>query len=113
MVEETGITSLGGNTMEHVVIIGGIAGGMSAASKLRRLDEKVKISVYEKDSHISYGACGLPYYISGITKSHEDLLARTVEDFEKRNIQVYIRHEAISVDPEKCEEPYYRRGIMG
>ncbi|WP_339145400.1 MULTISPECIES: CoA-disulfide reductase [unclassified Sutcliffiella] len=86
--------------MEHVVIIGGIAGGMSAASKLRRLDEKVKISVFEKDSHISYGACGLPYYISGITKSHEDLLARTVEDFEKRNIQVHIHHEAISVDPE-------------
>ncbi len=86
--------------MEHVVIIGGIAGGMSAASKLRRLDETVKISVFEKDSHISYGACGLPYYISGVTKSHEDLLARTVEDFEERNIQVHIHHEVISVDPE-------------
>lgn len=87
--------------MEHVVIIGGIAGGMSAASKLRRLDENVKISVYEKDSHISYGACGLPYYISGVTKSHEDLLARTLEDFEERNIKVHIHHEAISVDPKK------------
>ena len=103
MVDNAVITSLGGNSMEHVVIIGGIAGGMSAASKLRRLDEKVKISVFEMDSHISYGACGLPYYISGVTKSHEDLLARTVEDFEKRNIQVYLHHEAISVDSEnKC-----------
>ncbi|KMJ58257.1 NADH dehydrogenase [Bacillus sp. LL01] len=84
--------------MEHVVIIGGIAGGMSAASKLRRLDETVKITVFEKDSHVSYGACGLPYYISGVTKSHEDLLARTVEEFEERDIQVHIHHEVINVD---------------
>jgi NADPH-dependent 2,4-dienoyl-CoA reductase/sulfur reductase-like enzyme len=86
--------------MEHVVIIGGVAGGMSAASKLRRLNKEVKITVFEKDPHISYGACGLPYYISGVTKSHEDLLARTVEDFEKRNISVHIHHEVIKVDAE-------------
>ncbi|MEA3321900.1 MAG: CoA-disulfide reductase [Bacillota bacterium] len=84
--------------MEHVVIIGGIAGGMSAASKLRRLDETVKISVFEKDEYVSYGACGLPYYISGVTESHEDLLARTVEEFEERDIQVHIHHEVTKVD---------------
>ncbi|TYS70976.1 CoA-disulfide reductase [Sutcliffiella horikoshii] len=84
--------------MEHVVIIGGIAGGMSAASKLRRLDETVKISVFEKDEYVSYGACGLPYYISGVTESHEDLLARTVEDFEERDIAVHIHHEVTNVD---------------
>jgi NADPH-dependent 2,4-dienoyl-CoA reductase/sulfur reductase-like enzyme len=84
--------------MEHVVIIGGIAGGMSAASKLRRLDKTVKISVFEKDEYVSYGACGLPYYISGVTESHEDLLARTVEEFEERDIQVHIHHEVTKVD---------------
>ncbi|MGM0836664.1 MAG: CoA-disulfide reductase [Bacillota bacterium] len=87
--------------MEHIVIIGGIAGGMSAASKLRRLKENVKITVFEKDEHISYGACGLPYYISGVTESHEDLLARTVEDFEKRNIRVHIQHEVKKVMPKQ------------
>ncbi|WP_078381296.1 CoA-disulfide reductase [Sutcliffiella halmapala] len=87
--------------MEHVVIVGGIAGGMSTASKLRRLKEDIKITVYEKDEHISYGACGLPYYISGVTASHEDLLARTVEDFEKRNIQVNINHEVKGVNLNK------------
>ncbi|WP_404461806.1 CoA-disulfide reductase [Sutcliffiella horikoshii] len=85
--------------MEHVVIIGGIAGGMSAASKLRRLDETIKISVFEKDEHVSYGACGLPYYISGVTESHKDLLARTVEEFEERDIAVHIHHEVTDVDP--------------
>lgn len=80
------------------MIIGGIAGGMSAASKLRRLDKKVKISVFEKDEYVSYGACGLPYYISGVTESHEDLLARTVEEFEERDIQVHIHHEVTKVD---------------
>ncbi|MCA1319258.1 CoA-disulfide reductase [Bacillus tianshenii] len=87
--------------MEHIVIIGGIAGGMSAASKLRRLREDVKITVFEKDEHISYGACGLPYYISGVTKSHKDLLARTVEDFEKRDIKVNTQHEVKKVMPEQ------------
>ncbi|WP_404470133.1 CoA-disulfide reductase [Sutcliffiella horikoshii] len=85
--------------MEHVVITGGIAGGMSAASKLRRLDETIKISVFEKDEHVSYGACGLPYYISGVTESHKDLLARTVEEFEERDIAVHIHHEVTAVDP--------------
>ncbi|MBM7622253.1 NADPH-dependent 2,4-dienoyl-CoA reductase/sulfur reductase-like enzyme [Bacillus tianshenii] len=87
--------------MEHIVIIGGIAGGMSAASKLRRLREDVKITVFEKDEHISYGACGLPYYISGVTKSHKDLLARTVEDFEKRDIKVNTQHEVKKVNHEQ------------
>ncbi|QFT88518.1 NADH peroxidase [Bacillus sp. THAF10] len=89
--------------MEHVIIIGGIAGGMSAASKLRRLNGDIKITVFEKDSHISYGACGLPYYISGVTPSHEELLARTVEDFEEREIRVHINHEVTKVDPLKKE----------
>ncbi|CAG9620554.1 CoA-disulfide reductase [Sutcliffiella rhizosphaerae] len=85
--------------MDQVVIIGGVAGGMSAAAKLRRLDKKVKILVFEKDSYISYGACGLPYYIAGVTKSHQDLLARTKEDFEKSNIHVHIHHDVTRIDP--------------
>ena len=84
--------------MEHVVIIGGVAGGMSAASKLRRLNKEVKITVFEKDEHVSYGACGLPYYISGVTESHEQLLARSIEDFEERNIKVHTLMEVIEVN---------------
>ncbi|WP_096154939.1 MULTISPECIES: CoA-disulfide reductase [Bacillus] len=87
--------------MEHVVIIGGVAGGMSAASKLRRLNEDLKITVFEKDEHVSYGACGLPYYISGVTETHEELLARSVEDFEKRNIHVHLHTEVIEVNAEQ------------
>ncbi|WP_223700574.1 CoA-disulfide reductase [Sutcliffiella deserti] len=84
--------------MEHVVIIGGVAGGMSAAAKLRRLREDIKITVYEKDEHISYGACGLPYYISGVTENYKDLLARSVEDFQKHKIEVKIQHEVKKVN---------------
>ena len=84
--------------MDHVVIIGGVAGGMSAASKLRRLNKDVKITVFEKDEHVSYGACGLPYYISGVTESHEQLLARSIEDFEERNIKVHTLMEVIEVN---------------
>ncbi|MFC3883323.1 CoA-disulfide reductase [Bacillus songklensis] len=89
--------------MERVLIIGGVAAGMSAASQLRRLNKSAEIIVFEKGEDVSYGACGLPYYISGVTKSHEDLIARTLIEFEERGIQVYTQHEVQQVDVHKRE----------
>ncbi|MDA3931895.1 MAG: CoA-disulfide reductase [Tenericutes bacterium] len=83
------------------IIIGGVAAGMSAASKLRRLDEKATIHVYEKGHDLSYGACGMPYYLGGIIKDEKELVARTKADFEKKNIHVFLNHEVIKVNPKK------------
>ncbi|UNL85869.1 CoA-disulfide reductase [Priestia koreensis] len=87
--------------MKRVVIIGGVAAGMSAASKLRRLEEETEIIVFEKGEDISYGACGLPYYIAGTISSSDRLVARTKEEFEKQGINVYLRHEAVALSPEE------------
>ena len=78
--------------MKRVVIIGGVAAGMSAASQLRRMKEKeeVEILVFEKGGDISYSACGMPYYLSGVVKEKDDLIARTKQEFEERNISVHL-----------------------
>ena len=69
------------------VIIGGVAAGMSAASKLKRLlKDDVEIVVYEKGGEVSYGACGIPFYISDHIKQGKDLIARTAEEFAKSGI---------------------------
>ncbi|MBM7704759.1 CoA-disulfide reductase [Metabacillus iocasae] len=89
--------------MDKVVIIGGVAAGMSAASQLRRLNEEVEIVVFEKGKHVSYGACGLPYYISGIIQDEEELIARTKEEFQKRRIDIHTLHEVVEVNETKKE----------
>lgn len=82
-----------------VVIIGGVAAGMSTATKLKRnLGEQVEIVVYEKGNEISYGACGIPFYVSDHIKKGEDLIARTPEQFAASGIPVKIYHEVIAVD---------------
>ncbi|MCF7924797.1 MAG: CoA-disulfide reductase [Candidatus Izimaplasma sp.] len=81
------------------IIIGGVAAGMSAASKLRRLDNNAQILVYEKGTDLSYGACGMPYYLGNIIQDESKLIARYKEDFEKKNIQVFTNHEVIKVNP--------------
>ncbi|MGM0496101.1 MAG: CoA-disulfide reductase [Bacillota bacterium] len=81
------------------IIIGGVAAGMSAASKLRRLDKDAIIHVYEKGSDLSYGACGMPYYLGGLIENEEKLIARTKSDFEKKNIKVFLKHEVVKVNP--------------
>ena len=58
----------------RVIIIGGVAGGMSAATRLRRLDESAEIIVLEKSGHVSYANCGLPYYVGGVIENEKDLL---------------------------------------
>lgn len=85
-----------------IVIIGGNAAGMSAASKARRNDPKADIIVLEKSGDVSYGACGLPYFISGEIEKAESLIAVPYEDFiEKRSIDVRMHHEALAFDGHK------------
>ena len=85
--------------MLKVVIIGGVAGGMSAAARLRRLDESAEIVVFEKGEYISYANCGLPYYIGGAIKEREKLLVQTEASFESRfNVDVRPGTEVISID---------------
>lgn len=84
-----------------LVVVGGVAAGMSAASKARRIDPDMDIVVYEKGGHVSYGACGLPYYVQGIIPDHHRLIVRTPEQFAKQGIQVFTRHEVTGIDPER------------
>jgi NADPH-dependent 2,4-dienoyl-CoA reductase/sulfur reductase-like enzyme len=86
---------------ERLVVIGGDAAGMSAASKVRREDPEREIIVFERGPHTSYSACGLPYYIAGMIKDSDDLVARTPEKFkEKYNIDARVGHEVLRIDPD-------------
>jgi NADPH-dependent 2,4-dienoyl-CoA reductase/sulfur reductase-like enzyme len=82
-----------------IVIVGGVAAGMSAASKIRRTDENAEVVVYEKGQFLSYGACGLPYYVSGANEDYRKLIARTKEQFERMGIRAHTRHEVLKVVP--------------
>ena len=62
-----------------VIIIGGVAGGATAAARIRRLNEKAEIVIYERSGYISYANCGLPYYIGGVIEDKEDLALQTPE----------------------------------
>lgn len=86
---------------KEVVIVGGVAAGMSAASKLKRTNKDVRITVFEADEIVSYGACGLPYYVSGLIENREDLIARTPEAFREKDIHVKTKHRVEKVFPEK------------
>ncbi|MEZ5053678.1 MAG: FAD-dependent oxidoreductase [Chitinophagales bacterium] len=81
------------------VIIGGVAGGATAAARLRRLDENASITIIEKGEYISYANCGLPYYIGNIIKERDKLLVQTAASFSQRfNIDVRILSEAIAIN---------------
>lgn len=81
-----------------VIIIGGVAAGMSAASKIRRTQYDSEVIVYEKGETLSYGACGLPYYIGDEIKDANKMIARTKKTFENMGITIHIKHEVINVD---------------
>lgn len=83
---------------ERLVVIGGCAAGMSAASKARRVNPDLDIVVYEKTGFVSYGECGLPYYVSGLVDDHHKLVARTPAQFAKRGIEVHLHHEVTEID---------------
>ena len=81
------------------IVIGGVAAGMSAASKLRRMQPEAEITVYEKGGFLSYGACGLPYYIGDFNTEPAKLIARTREQYREMNIDCRLHHEVLRVDP--------------
>lgn len=87
--------------MKRYLVIGGVAGGASAAARLRRLDEKAVITVIERGSYPSFSNCALPYYVGGTIASAEQLILMSPEKFKKQhNIDVRVREEALSIDRE-------------
>lgn len=84
------------------VIVGGVAGGATAAARIRRLTEDAEIILFEKGAYISYANCGLPYYIGGVIEERDRLFVQTPEAFGQRfNIDVRTRSEVIAIHPEK------------
>ncbi len=84
-----------------IVIVGGVAGGMSAATRLRRLMEDAEIVVFEKGPYVSFANCGLPYYLSGEISERENLLVQTPESLSARFcLDVRPNHEVTAIFPE-------------
>lgn len=99
------------DSSQKVLIIGGVAGGASAAARLRRLDEKADIIMFERGEYISFANCGLPYYIGGEIKQKDALTLQTPESFKARfNIDVRIKSEVISIDPKEKTVTVKNRG---
>jgi len=87
---------------KKILIIGGVAGGASAAARLRRLDETTEIIMFERGDYISYANCGLPYYIGGAIKNRDDLLLQTPESFKRRfNVDVRVKSEVVKINRQK------------
>ncbi|MDO4060464.1 FAD-dependent oxidoreductase [Clavibacter michiganensis] len=83
----------------RTVIIGGVAGGMSAATRLRRLDEEREILVFERGAYVSFANCGLPYYVGGVIPERASLLLQTPESLAARfRLDVRVRHEVVGID---------------
>ena len=83
-----------------VVIVGGVAGGASAAARIRRLDEHAQIVIIERSGYMSYANCGLPYYVGGVIKEQEELTLQTPESFWDRfRIDVRVQQEATAINP--------------
>lgn len=87
--------------MEKIVIIGGVAAGTKAAAKSRRLKPDAQIDIYTDDTHVSYSACGLPFFIEGNFNDEEMLIARTVEEFEADNIHIHLLNKVTKILPDK------------
>lgn len=81
-----------------VIIIGGIAAGMSAAAKFKRLSPKDDVVVYEKGDIVSFGACGLPYYVGDFFDDSREMIARTPEEFRESGVEIHTEHEVIDVN---------------
>ena len=85
-----------------VVIIGGVAGGATAAARIRRLDEQAEIFVFERSGYISYANCGLPYYIGGVIENPQQLTLQTPESFFSRfRVHMKVHHEVTAIHPER------------
>lgn len=84
---------------ERLVVVGGVAAGMSAAAKARRTTKDLDVVVYEQSGFVAYGSCGFPYFIKGEVPRVEDLVARTPAQFAEQGIQTRVRHRVLAVDP--------------
>lgn len=82
-----------------IVIVGGVAAGAKAAAKSRRLLPDAEIDIYTQDTHVSYSACGLPYYIEGNFEDYRALLVRSPEEFAKSGINVHLKHKVSKILP--------------
>ncbi len=90
------------NSSPKILIVGGVAGGASAATRARRMNEQARIIMLEKDAYVSFTNCGLPYHLGGVIQDRAKLLVAKPEMFKKRfNIEVRVRHEALSIDRAK------------
>ena len=90
------------NADMKVVIVGGVAGGATAAARIRRLNEQAEIVVFERSKFISYANCGLPYYIGDVITDPEDLTLQTPESFFSRfRVNMKVRHEVTAIHPDK------------
>ena len=86
----------------RVVIVGGVAGGATAAARIRRLDEQAEITVFERSGYISYANCGLPYFIGDVITDPEELTLQTPESFDARfRVRMKVRHEVTAIHPER------------
>lgn len=87
---------------ERLIVIGGTAAGLSAASKAKRMNPDLEVQVFEKSGYVSYGACGLPYFVGGLIEKPEELVAIPAEAMKsKRGIPTFIHHEVTAIDRER------------
>ncbi len=84
-----------------MVIVGGVAAGTKAASRARRVDPELQITIYQEEPEPSISECGLPYLLSGVVDGREDLVARTPEEFAEKGVEVRVRHRVERIDPER------------
>ena len=85
-----------------VVIVGGVAGGATAAARIRRMDEAAEVVVFERSGYVSYANCGLPYYIGGVIEDPAELTLQTPESFWRRfRIDMRVRHEVLTLHPDR------------
>ncbi|MDP6125714.1 MAG: FAD-dependent oxidoreductase, partial [Candidatus Latescibacteria bacterium] len=90
----------GANQADRLIVVGGVAAGMSAAARAKRTDPDIEVVVFEKTAHVSYGACGFPFLIAGTVKDPLDLVAIDAETFRRdRGIDVRTDHEVVELDP--------------
>ena len=82
----------------RVVIVGAVAAGMSAAAKLKRMKPEYEVVVYEKTDVVSFGACGLPYFVGGFFDDANNMIARSPEKFRETGIDLNIFKEVVAVD---------------
>ncbi|WP_298210960.1 FAD-dependent oxidoreductase [Ferrimicrobium sp.] len=102
MQEHSPETTLSPSVPRKVIVIGGVAGGMSAATRLRRLDERASITVLERSGHVSYANCGLPYFVGSVIEEEAELLLQTPERLHDRfRLDVRVGNEVVGIDRER------------